>query len=712
MLEPLSDWVVEFDAFSVDLAARDLKRDGRRVPLQELPFRLLAALLEHPGQTVSREELRARLWGGTVVDFEDGLHTAVRKLRGVLGDSTAEPRYIQTIPRRGYCFIAPVVRHRKNGGEPADDAGAGAAAVPSTARRMPLRIWLTATVALMAISVLAAFEVVRLESGTVAPAQVVPIATDRGTERSPSLSPDGNRVVFSWTGESGQVSNLYVQGIDGSGRRRLTNSPAADSDPQWSPDGRSIAFVRDNHLMTIPAQGGAERNLTTAVDYGLAWSPDSKTIAICDKAAPGELNAIYLVSADTGARRKLLESSAMRLEDVTPAFSPDGKYIAFARKVTTATDIYVVPVAGGNPRRVARPGRPLSSLVWSPDGSRLVFSGGETGLFTAPAGESDSARIRRLDIAGLDVHQISVVRRPDNREIELAYGHEASNWDILGATIAGKGVTPRPLAASTRADQAPRFSPDGKRLAFASARSGFEEIWVAASDGSGPVQLTHFNSGLAGSPNWSTDGRWIVFDATVNDNRDIYAVSSAGGPVRRLTSETSAEGEPSWSRDGKWIYFMSDRLGSRQIWKMPSVGGQAVQVTEGGGYEALESPDGKTLYYARLQTGGGVWSVPVNGGAETLVSGVAQHRLWSIADDGMYFFDLTGLMPQVFSTAQPCSLKKYDFATRRVSTVATIVTDLPNNLPAFGITRDGKEVAWVSRRDHFSELMLIRNLHY
>src|SRR5271155_4229577 len=101
MLESRSNWLVVFDTFSVDLAAGDLKKRGRRVQVQELPFRLLATLLERPGQTVSREELRARLWGDTVVDFDDGLHTAVRKLRCVLGDSTTHPRYIQTVPRRG-----------------------------------------------------------------------------------------------------------------------------------------------------------------------------------------------------------------------------------------------------------------------------------------------------------------------------------------------------------------------------------------------------------------------------------------------------------------------------------------------------------------------------------------------------------------------------------------------------------------------------------
>src|SRR5678815_3500615 len=100
--------VIRFDVFEVDLSAGQLSKRNRRVKVQDLPFRLLVALLEQPGGIVTREQLRERLWGGTVVDFDDGLHTAVRKLRDALGDSAAHPRFIETVPRRGYRFMAPL----------------------------------------------------------------------------------------------------------------------------------------------------------------------------------------------------------------------------------------------------------------------------------------------------------------------------------------------------------------------------------------------------------------------------------------------------------------------------------------------------------------------------------------------------------------------------------------------------------------------------
>jgi dipeptidyl aminopeptidase/acylaminoacyl peptidase len=230
-------------------------------------------------------------------------------------------------------------------------------------------------------------------------------------------------------------------------------------------------------------------------------------------------------------------------------------------------------------------------------------------------------------------------------------------------------------------------------------------------DGSQPRQLTHFNGGTASSPRWSPDGQRIAFDATIDNNRDIYVTQADGGSATRMTSELSAEGQPSWSRNGQWLYFMSDRSGSRQIWKMPAGGGPPLQVTKMGGYQAFESTDGRTIYYAKEQRGQGIWSVPVNGGPEVLTSALPWQNLWGLGSDGIYCFDLSGLIPQVFDTPHPIPVKQIDLATGKVRTVATIQTDLPNGVSAFDVRFDGKYLIWAGRREHNSELMLIRNLH-
>jgi Tol biopolymer transport system component/DNA-binding winged helix-turn-helix (wHTH) protein len=707
--------VIRFDVFEVDLSAGQLTKRNRHVKLQDLPFRLLAALLEQPGGIVTREQLRERLWGDTVVDFDDGLHTAVRKLRDALGDSATHPRFIETVPRRGYRFMAPLSTVSKIDVEKPvevgrDEVESTPAAGPG--RIVPLYLGI-AGAGVLALGLLIVLYNTSKSRGNPGPvADLLPLTSYRGLQRSPALSPDGTQVAFTWDGGIGGNLDLYIQNIDGSRRVKLTSDQAPDLYPAWSPDGRTIAFVRNEDVVLVPAIGGPERKITSSVGSGLSWSPDSQRLAFADRDSPGAPLAIYLISVNSRERHRLTAPAAKET-DSWPAFSPEGREVAFVRATTTATNVYRAAVLGGVPTRVATVGKPLRGLVWSPDGQYLLMATGRQppGLLAVLANARDEARQDRIDIAGSDVFEVSVNGRGPGREMDLAYSHEISNWDIWGAAIGNDRPSPTPLAASSRADEAPSFSPDGLRLAYSSTRSGLEQIWLSLADGSQPRQLTHFSSGLASSPRWSPDGQSIVFDATINNNRDVYVVRADGASPVRLTSEISAEAQPSWSRSGQWIYFMSDRSGRRQIWKMRAGGGQPLQITKGGGYQALESPDGQTLYYAKERHAPGVWSVPVNGGPERMVSELAWQNLWSIANDGVYYFDLSGQDQQVFDTPRQVPLRKIDLNTEKVTTVTSILTDLPNGVPALDVRGDGKYLVWVGRREHRSELMLIRNLH-
>jgi len=183
------------------------------------------------------------------------------------------------------------------------------------------------------------------------------------------------------------------------------------------------------------------------------------------------------------------------------------------------------------------------------------------------------------------------------------------------------------LISSTRFESGPQFSPDGSKIAFESTRSGAYEVWICRSDGSGLVQLTHFNS-HTGTPRWSPDGQQIAFDSRAAGNADIYVIDSEGGSPRRLTSEPSGEVVARWSRDGRWIYFASDRTGDWEVWKMPSAGGSTAQVTRHGGFAAFESPDGKFLYYAKGLTAPGLWRIPTNGGEEVEIISSLEAGYW------------------------------------------------------------------------------------
>jgi Tol biopolymer transport system component len=274
-----------------------------------------------------------------------------------------------------------------------------------------------------------------------------------------------------------------------------------------------------------------------------------------------------------------------------------------------------------------------------------------------------------------------------------------------------KVAPPAGLIVSTRNDEAPQFSPNGRRIAFVSDRSGNYEIWVSESDGSNQVQLT-FLPGYSGSPRWSPDGQQITFDHLLDRNRDIYTIGADGSSLLRLTKEPSVEARPSWSHDGRWIYFRSDRSGVPQIWKMPAGGGTALQVTRGGGFEGFESPDGKLIYYAKAHGVNAIWSVPVEGGDEIRVLEPVVQGHWAVGDKGIYFVDREPQHLTIdFREDAPrarSNIKFFNPATREIATVGTIDQALTPG-PSFSVTRDGRWSVW-SQLDHTdSDLGLMEN---
>ena len=218
---------------------------------------VLECLLERPGEIVTREALRQRLWpGDTFVDFEQGVNAAVKRLRETLADSAESPRFVETLPRRGYRFIAPVRRDDRDrpglAPSPPDQLAslAGKQSPPAIVRTPPAgaRRWRHGLVAAGAIAfVLLTLAVWRRRASPetpVAPLRLVSLTTLTGSEYGPTFSPDGREVAFAWDGEQQDNSDIYVKLVGSSEVRRLTTHAAVDSAPQWSPDGKWIAYAR------------------------------------------------------------------------------------------------------------------------------------------------------------------------------------------------------------------------------------------------------------------------------------------------------------------------------------------------------------------------------------------------------------------------------------------------------------------------------------
>src|SRR5215467_254323 len=697
-----SSRVIRFATFEVNLQTGELRRRGQRIKIQEQPFQVLAALLERPGEIVTREELRSKLWSAdTFVDFDHSLNAAIKRLRDALGESAETPIFIETLARRGYRFIGNV-----------EIPSMAAPARLNPAQGLSFRIGgvLGGVIACLSAWLLYSSHLFRPKA---APPAVTTIVTNVGEKHTPSLSPDGQRLAFAWNGGAGPHFNLYVKVVGTEESLQLTKQASIDFNPVWSPDGRYIAFCRivqgGTGIYIIPSLGGVERRVRETHwqeeefyqvfwYFGrLSWSPDGNLLAYSDRTDSNEATSIFLLSLDSMEVRKLTSTQGS-IGDYNPTFSPDGRTLAFNRGSQGVTSIYTTPVSGGTEQRLISGVQFGWGLAWTPDGRDIVF---------ARAGWlADAGWLWKISRRGGEPQRMQFGQQGVEHSIRgnrLVYARQTENvniWRRKLKSLASAAPSDR-FIYSTRMESGPQFSPDGKMIAFESTRSGAYELWACRSDGTGLIQLTHFNSS-AGTPRWSPDGQQIAFDSRAPGNADIFVIDSQGGSPRRLTNEPSSEVVPSWSRDGRWIYFASDRTGRDEVWKMPSTGGLPVQVTHHGGFAGFESLDGKDLYYAKGLTVPGLWRIPTSGGEEVEVISSLEATYWgywAVIEKGVYYLD---------TTAKP-RIAFLDVNTRRT----TLVFDLENRpatqAPGLAISSIDGTILYTQLDALSRDIMLVEN---
>ena len=686
--------IYSFGIFELNLRSGELRKNGSRLKIQDQSLKVLAVLLDHPGELVTRDELRNQLWpSDTFIDFDHSINVAIKRLREALSDEAENPRFIETLPRRGYRFIAPVNR-------PFDDA-------PTTSTRArsahPILYMFALLVVLGGTAGAAWLYFARNVESKLPPVRVVPVTGQAGDA---SLSPDGNEVAFKRSSDLRDVSGIYVQQIGSEHQLQLTKS-TSDNAPAWSPDGRFIAFSRyenDLHeIYIVSAIGGTERKLYSGAPASpaLSWSPDGTFIAFTTKEPNRNTYSINLLSVETLDSRKLTEPGAEQF-DWGPAFSPDGKELAFVRTNGAAHmgDIFTVPSKGGEVRRLTFDNTDIGSPpTWTRDGRSIVFTSPRVSiptLWRIPASGGTPVQVPQVGV--VTVHP-SISPKGYRLAYDQIMGH-SSIWAMELAKLGTRDSHMR-VTASGGYNWAPELSPNGQRVAFLSDRLGTMEVWVCKRDGSDLIKLT--NLGMAtstGPPRWSPDGERIMFDSSLGEHNAIFVMKAEAGVPHPVIRDSSDNVNASWSRDGKWIYFTSNRAGSWQIWKMPTEGGEAVQLTKRGGFAPFESADGRFVYYAKTPADPDIWKVPSFGGHESPVSPkihLQQWRDWALVDKGILF---------VPKRSTPNSiLKFFDFAAGRISSVATI--GKPGEW--ISASADGKFVLYHQFDELESGIMLLEN---
>jgi Tol biopolymer transport system component/DNA-binding winged helix-turn-helix (wHTH) protein len=577
--------VYQFGPFEVNVPSGELLKNGRRIKLQEQPYRLLVALLENSGEVISREELRHRLWReDTYVDFDGSLRVAVRKLREALGDDADRPRYIETHPGRGYRFIGSL--------QPPDTLPLQSPAATilhgEPKARWARKSWWLAGIAACLISFAVGWRL--RESPATTPAwKLTRLTSDTGSSDSPALSPDGKLVAYSSDRASEGQRDLYVKQVSGGDPIRLTYDGAGNTTPDFSPDGTKIVFRSERDgggIYEIPAFGG-EIHLVARDGLNPKFSPDGSQVAYWVGApsvaigVPGT-GAVYVTPLAGGASRRV---GATFTDARSPIWSRDGQHllmIGYSSQKSydeASLDWWLVPIDGGSPIRTGAYEALASPRLQSPDDSWNIAALAPQFPYPACWSATDNTVIFSMAIGGTTnlwetaVSPVTGKITGGLRRITSGAGNEASPSCRSGNTLIFAKIEPKtdlwslpmdldrgkPKGALERITQglASRnrvtLTGDGRLAAFSSDQAGQPNIWIRDL-ATGKESIVASSPTKQMYPVVSGSGARVAYSA-FEKNRRVEYMSAPGGVPEKL-----CEGCPlasGWSRDEKTLLVVS-----------------------------------------------------------------------------------------------------------------------------------------------------------
>lgn len=676
---------------TVDMPLREIHAPGARRPRRVTPkaIGVLAALIEQGGRVVSRDALLAQVWAGTMPS-DDVVTQAITQLRKAFDDERGNPRYIETIAKYGYRLLAPVERLEEDAlaqelhSQPMPrhslgSEGSPAMATPPRYPQAPVDVrgdWRMIAIALGVAAI--AFLLVLLWSlrdgrtpqaasrdaqalgQPAAPGANYRLITSvPGVEMSPSLSPDAALVAYAATPPGQRRTAILVQTTDPSPPRQLSHpeGEAWDSAPAWSPNGREIAFLRvvpgeDCKVMVLPSNGGTERVVGECDPRNppsFDWAYDGRGLVFGSRGTPVGGVGLRLLDFASGEWRLLDYGASASDVDVTPRYSPDGRWIVFVRN-SPVGDLFRIPSTGGRAQRLTRLHADVRGWDWMPDGRSIVlarWSGSESRLLQL---DLDSGLVRDMGVRDA-VEPTIAARTP-----ALAFTEARNYFGIHRVALSGQRAVERLLASSGR-DRLPVIAPDNRQLVFTSDRSGEFGLWWTDLQRPDSLRLV---SGLRPEswhpPDWSRDSRRLLVVGEGEGGFGLYEVTPSSGQVVRLPSPEAnvvqALYVPANDRrvlmvagveDGPLRLALYDRR--LQPWRLVStISDVAVARVDEAGQRVLFARPGRPgLWQADLDLSvGSVRQIDAD------VPEVAHYRAWSVGSDGrIYYFART---PECAST--------------------------------------------------------------
>ena len=547
-----------WDDFVLDLDSYRLERAGIPLSLEPKAFNLLVLMVQRPGHLFTKQEIFEALWADTAVT-DHALTRVVAQLRRVLGDEAREARYLETVPTRGYRWIKDVAA---NDPAPQPQASSPAAAAHSPPRILP-GISAAFALGLVALSFLAWAQNHEATSATVGRGDrardlkwPVQLTTHSGLDMHPALSPQGDAIAFVSDRTGG--FEIYVRALTGgSAEIPLTADGQHNMQPAWSPDGRFIAYHanRRGGIWVMPSRGGAPKQIAAA-GARPAWSPDGLQVAFqtdeFGDIAPNGYSAqvgstIWVVNADGSNPRPITTSTAPTGGHASPAWSRDGRFIAFT--VFDSSDdngLWIASLETGATWPIDRQSS-LYDPVFAPGDSALYVSTGEALIARFPF-DRKTGKLRApgelLPISGVPgVRGLSL--SADGKR--LAFAGASLESQIWWLPVSREGVATgeaKPLTSDTsRRNSLATISPDGRKVAYMSIRQGeLPNVWVMNIDGTGPVQLTSDET-ADHKPHWFPDGRRVAYLTKRGRQAGLWSVDIE---TRReqLVFDFEVEGQP------------------------------------------------------------------------------------------------------------------------------------------------------------------------
>ena len=620
----VGDWVLH-----PDLGV--LRRGDEEVRLNAKSLHVLLVLLEAGNTGVSRDSLLDRVWGENYPS-DAVISRAITELRAAFGEKAGEQRYIRTLPKFGYQLVA------KTGQSP--ERPARVSRVPDTHLRRYRHHYVMGAIALAAWLLLPKF--LQMPVAPESPATVLsgsrPLTSAPGLEHQPRIVPGSDWVVHTvMRRERGDWDIFRVSLDDGSQQPVAVAPDVFEHGPAVSPLGDQVAYVRlsdddcdiviQSITLGVPEKiASCTNRFPTLVD----WAPGGEALAFTtneDTDADG-LRRLYLVDVSGGNPRPLSRSVTETGTDFYPRFSPAGDRVVFLRgepQPDHRTTLWIVDVDTGEERPLTSQPAQLGGAAWIDD-RRILYSVFESGTTRAFLLDTQSGDATRVETDGL-IH-------PDYRRADgtLVVVEPRSDQDLA---LIGNDRDATIVAESTSDDHSGRLSPDEQWIGFVSRRSGYDELWIASSDGSSSRRLTRFDGARIRYPDWHWDGSQILFTVQADANERLYVVDIIGGSATEIPTGQRDITTPRWTDDG-WIAGCRDddgwgicvgtndtvsRIADGFFRPVPAGYGNAYVVDSDGTLYNLSFADGSTTKILEGMPGNGRYGWEVHEGTLYFLAG-------------------------------------------------------------------------------------------